>query len=113
MRDSSDGELMEEPEDDEEHDEGYDDYVVCPICGAISTEADCKFTSPCEHERSNYVRVRKVTKSRNGTAKCPACGFGSFRRFYLGSEAATAVLGTELFEQLPSEDIIISETTET
>jgi len=113
VRDSSDGELMEEPEDDEEHDEGYDDYVVCPICGAISTEADCKFTSPCEHDRSNYVRVRRVTKNRNGTAKCPACGFGSFRRFYLGSEAATAVLGTELFEQLPSEDIIISEATET
>ena len=112
VRESSDGELMEEPEDEEEHDEGYDDYVVCPICGAISTEADCKFTSPCEHARSNYVRVRKVTKSRNGTAKCPACGFGSFRRFYLGSEAATAVLGTELFEQLPSEDIIISETPE-
>lgn len=112
VRESSDGELMEEPEDEEEHDEGYDDYVVCPICGAISTEADCKFTSPCEHARSNYVRVRKVTKSRNGTAKCPACGFGSFRRFYLGSEAATAVIGTELFEQLPSEDIIISETPE-
>ena len=42
-------------------------------------------------------------------AKCPACGFGSFRRFYLGSEAATAVLGTELFEQLPSEEVIIPE----
>lgn len=109
VKEFSDGELMGEPEDEEDHNEGFDDYVICPTCGAIATEADCKFDALCEHDRSNYVHVRKVTKNHNGMAKCPACGFGSFRRFYLGSEAATAVLGTELFEQLPSEEVIIPE----
>ena len=31
-------------------------------------------------------------------------------RSYLGAEAATSVLGTQLFEQLPSEEIVVIET---
>lgn len=104
IREDSDGELLDE---EEAEDNGDDDYVVCPICGAISTEADLRFTTPCEHDRHLYIHVRKVDK-RSGGGACPACGFGTFRRFYLGSEAATAVLGTELFEQLPSEEVVVT-----
>ncbi len=50
-----------------------------------------------------------MTRTKQGEARHPACGFGSFRRFYLGAEAATAVLGTQLFEQLPSEEIVVTE----
>ena len=103
-------ELLEDPEDGEERDEnGTEDYVLCPECGAIAPQADSRFQQPCEHDPAGYVKVRHVLKTKQGSAKCPICGFGSFRRFYLGAEAATAVLGTQLFEQLPSEEIIVTE----
>jgi rod shape-determining protein MreB len=44
------------------------------------------------------------TKTKKA-AKCPACGRGEFRAFYLGNSAATSVLGTELFEQLPTKTV--------
>ena len=61
----------------------------------------------CEHDRSKYLYVTKCPLSKaseSPSAKCIACGFGQLRRFYLGSEAATAVLGTELYEQLPEKE---------
>lgn len=110
LREDTDGELLEDPEDGEERDEnGTEDYVLCPECGAIAPQADSRFQQPCEHDPAGYVKVRHVLKTKQGSAKCPICGFGSFRRFYLGAEAATAVLGTQLFEQLPSEEIIVTE----
>ncbi len=89
-------------------DDATNDFVICSVCGAISTEADTKFKPLCEHSESNYRKLRKIEQHKNHVARCPACGFGSFRRFYLGSEAATAVLGTELFEQLPNEEVTIT-----
>lgn len=110
LREDTDGELLEDPEDGEERDEnGTEDYVLCLECGAIAPQADSRFQRPCEHDPAGYVKVRHVLKTKQGSAKCPICGFGSFRRFYLGAEAATAVLGTQLFEQLPSEEIIVTE----
>lgn len=108
LRDDTDGELFEDEEtelDDRKEDDGSHDFAICPACGAISTEADLKYETPCEHEASQYVKVRLVDQTPSGRTRCPACGFGSLRRFYLGSEAATAVLGTELFEQLPAEEV--------
>ena len=113
LRNAADGELFSEDtetEDEEDPDDGSHNYVLCPTCAAISTEADLRFEAPCEHDPAQYVKLRLVDQTKSGQAKCPACGFGSFRRFYIGSEAATAVLGTELFEQLPSE--IVTEVTE-
>ncbi|USF27649.1 ATP-dependent RNA helicase RhlB [Firmicutes bacterium ASF500] len=111
LREDADGELLEDPEDEEERSQdGTEDYVLCPECGAIAPQADSRFQRPCEHDPAGYVKVRHVVLTKQGTARCPACGFGSFRRFYLGAEAATAVLGTQLFEQLPSEEIVVTET---
>ena len=110
VKSDSDGELFEEAEtkeDDSKLDDGSYDYLICPVCGVLCTEADAKYAKPCEHDSGTYVRLRKVNQTKSGIPKCPACGFGSFRRFYLGSEAATAVLGTELFEQLPSEEVTV------
>lgn len=103
LRMPTDGDLFED-EEREEKDDGSHDFAVCPVCGAISTEADLRFEAPCEHSKENYVKIRLADHTGSGQARCPACSFGSFRRFYLGSEAATAVLGTELFEQLPTEE---------
>ena len=107
VKNADDGELFEEDEEEEDKqkDDGSHDYAVCPLCGALSTEADLQFETPCEHDKAGYVKLRLTERTKSGQTKCPACGFGSFRRFYLGSEAATAVLGTELFEQLPTEEI--------
>lgn len=109
LREDADGELLEDPED-EEAENGTEDYVLCPECGAIAPQADSRFQRPCEHDPAGYRKVRHVVLGKQGIARCPACGFGSFRRFYLGAEAATAVLGTQLFEQLPSEEIVVTET---
>lgn len=105
LRDNADESMLDEAENDE--DDGENDFIICPVCGAISTEADAKFKPLCHHNEAHYRKLRKINMSKNHAAKCPACGFGSFRRFYVGSEAATAVLGTELFEQLPNEEVIV------
>ena len=111
LRETEDGELLEDPEDGEETCEnGTEDDVLCPVCGAIAPQADSRFQQPCGHDPAGYVKVRRVLRTKQGVARCPACGFGSFRRFYLGAEAATAVLGTQLYEQLPSEEVVVTET---
>ena len=105
LKDSAEDVLIDE---EDCADDATNDFVICSVCGAISSEADTKFKPLCEHSESNYRRLRKIEQHKNHVARCPACGFGSFRRFYLGSEAATAVLGTELFEQLPNEEVTIT-----
>ena len=52
------------------------DYVICPICGAISGEADAKLEAPCDHAASNYIKLSKVTVKNTKQIKCSACGFG-------------------------------------
>ena len=83
------------------------DYAVCACCGKIDSYANLRFGNICDCEHPEYIHVKQVnrTKTRNA-AKCPACGHGEFRAFYLGNEAATSVLGTELFEQLPTKTVI-------
>lgn len=105
-----DEELFED-EDAEEKSNAPEEFVVCAKCGAIAPYADVKLEQNskykhfCDHGSTYWIKVRKATKREGKGAICPACGFGSLRRFYLGSEAATSVLGTELFEQLPSEEV--------
>jgi superfamily II DNA/RNA helicase len=98
----------EEQPDGAEPEESSDenDYVLCPTCGAIEMESAARHTTICEHTNHSYIKLRKARTRDSGFAACPACEFGSFRKFYLGYEAATAVLGTALFEQLPEYESI-------
>lgn len=96
----------EEEMPSEESDFGENEYVVCPVCGAIAGEAEAIHQAPCEHDAKDYVHVTKVSRKESGQIRCSCCGFGRLRRFYLGSEAATAVLGTELYELLPEVEAI-------
>lgn len=90
---------------------GEEDYLICSECGEIhhkSQEADFE----CGHGVLKRVPVRRCIspKSKNNKTdkpKCPCCGSGKMRSFYLGYDAATAVLGTELFEQLPETEVKI------
>lgn len=104
---NQDGELLDDEDDDQTDQEN--DYVLCSKCGAISTEADTHFQLLCEHSKFYQVRVKKVRKNSSGEGICPACGFGHFRRFYVGADAATAVLGAELFEELPDEEVVVTQ----
>ena len=89
------------------------DYILCSICGTVKLSAMAQHRPLCEHHTSNHIEVRKATKLKNGKGKCPACETGKFRRFYVGYEAATAVLGTALFGELPeSESIAIEQKAE-
>lgn len=106
----------EERSDGVEPEESSDenDYVLCPTCGAIDMEGAAHHTPICEHSNHSYIKLRKARTRNSGLAACPACEFGTFRRFYLGYEAATAVLGTALYEQLPEyESIPVSTPKET
>ena len=101
------GDMLEEDEpDDAEKTSGEDDYVICPRCGKLSLKGDLRFGSICDCENTNYIPLKRARRTKSGVAKCPACGYGTLRAFYLGSESATAVLGTELFEQLPDEVVV-------
>lgn len=114
LRDSRDLDFeLSEDDEDEPEEIGKNDYLLCPKCGAIIHES-LKFDPPCTCGINHYVKIRKARKSEGrGEGKCPSCNFGAFKTFYLGYDAATAVLGTSLFEELPeSEKVLKSKKTE-
>ena len=77
----------------------YKKYYLCPKCGKISEFDDGKPRCNCG------VDSLVISEYQNTDAKCTKCQKGKFRRFYLGSEAATGVLATSLFEELPQKII--------
>jgi len=86
---------------DDETEIPQDEYVICAKCGTIKHTGD---KNVCDCMDGFGVKVTKASKSKeNGTVRCPACSYGELRRFYLGSEAATAVLATALYENMPVE----------
>lgn len=75
------------------------EYWFCPHCGEISDVSEGK---PDCHYDGHYIKLRKFSdKYRGAKDKCLKCFSGSYNRFYIGTEAATSVLATSLFEQLP------------
>lgn len=86
---------------------GREDYVLCAKCGEIHHESQ-KTGFLCGHGATNFMRVRKAErKGVRNENKCPCCNLGHMKLFYIGYDAATAVLGTELFEQLPESEEIL------
>lgn len=100
-------------EDEEIIDVEKNDYLICAECGEIHHKS-LGYEFSCQHSRSNFVNVIKAEKKGvHNEAKCPCCNFGHMKLFYLGYDAATAVLGTTLFEQLPeSETKLVSKQNE-
>lgn len=79
-------------------------YYLCTHCGAISPEEDGAARCGCNTD--GRLRLREHVKQN---ARCSNCLNGSYYRFYLGSDAATAVLATSLFESLPAKHLIASD----
>lgn len=96
LDDKEDGDLT-----DDETETLPDEYIICAKCGTIRHTGD---KNACDCMSEFGVKVTKAQKSKeSGMVRCPACSYGELRRFYLGSEAATAVLATALYENMPSE----------
>ena len=103
-----DGNILPDNEDEivasgEEYPSG-EIYKICARCGVIFPEN--YVSSPCSCGQEHLVRVVAVKSKAGNVHKCPACGrcitIGSVvRRFLLGAEAVTSVLGTALYQQLP------------
>ncbi len=94
--------------EDEELDEEYEEYEICPHCGFVR-RANASGTKCCEHSTEEYVKIIKVIRSeKNGKiTKCAACensnyNTGVLRMLFTGQEAVTSVVGTALFETLPA-----------
>lgn len=67
-----------------------------------------KIDFKCGHDLSEAVRVFKATKiTSGGDCKCPSCISGNLKSFYLGYDAATSVLATSLYEQIPESELIL------
>lgn len=83
-------------------------YELCPHCGFIRSEAE-NIKRSCGHDETHFVKVVKV-KTKNldlgRVTKCICCEnvnrLGILRGFFTGQEASTSVIGTSLFEELPS-----------
>ena len=58
------------------------------------------------------VKMPSRLKGTRGEHRCPCCNTGHMKMFYLGYDAATAVLGTELFEQLPENETVLKSKSE-
>jgi len=70
-------------------------FVLCKSCGAIIGDA-LKHNSWCSCKNTKPVNLVKLPKD-----KCLHCNGGRIRKFNLGYEAATGVISTSLFEQIP------------
>lgn len=84
-------------------------YEICAVCGSLNRKGARHY---CEHEERFFVNVQKVAL-REGSellTKCPhcenSCSTGILRKFFAGQEAVTSVLGTALFECLPSYTVV-------
>ena len=79
-------------------------YELCPYCGFVR-KADLVKKKSCEHGDTELIKIWKIGK-RNEVKKCPSCEtsspMGILRMFFTGQEAVTSVIGTALFEELPS-----------
>lgn len=106
----SQGEKLDLDEDDDAEDEfeiGKEDYLLCAKCGEIHHESQ-RTDFLCGHGAGSLVRVRLAEhRGIRNESKCPCCNLGHMKLFYIGYDAATAVLGTELFEQLPESEEVL------
>lgn len=91
----------------EEESIGHEEFELCSRCGTLCRPGASN-EQRCEHDKNYFVRVQKI-KVENPSrilTKCLSCEntntFGILRMFFTGQEAVTSVIGTALFEELPS-----------
>ena len=97
-------------DEDEEHslkseNINVEEMRLCARCGKLMSKM-ASANERCEHTVDEYIPVYRVSKTKKELTKCVACeninSMGIIRQFFAGQEAVTSVLGTALFEALPS-----------
>ena len=74
--------MFEEEEEEARQSEG--DEIVCPICGAIGTEADGRIEKLCEYCKSNNIDADFIHVETAEQAKNLPYVFNNFAVFYNG-----------------------------
>lgn len=78
-------------------------YELCAVCGALTRPGGKRL---CQHNYSVTVQKVSLKEGSQRLTKCAACenvsATGVLRQFFVGQEAVTSVVGTSLFENLPS-----------
>ena len=106
--------LSGELETDEEDDNVY---LLCAKCGAIKRKTSVNGLQ-CGHDKKYFNTVVKVKEAGEILHSCPCCHSKNGQRsilrpYFLGAEAATSVIATALYNELPSETHHITETVST
>ncbi|MBD5543894.1 MAG: DEAD/DEAH box helicase [Lachnospiraceae bacterium] len=100
---------------DEDDDSDEDSYQICSKCGAIKRATSVNGLQ-CGHGTKYINKLIKIKKRGEKLHSCPCChsvnGQRSILRpYFLGTEAATAVIATALYNELPGEEHHIEVTT--
>lgn len=100
-----------EQEDDEE--DGENIFYVCSCCGEIKHTVE---QLSCSHGNRYATKLRRVKKRGETLHKCPCCHSidthrSIVRPYYLGSEAATSIIATALYNELPGKQIVRGKST--
>ncbi|NLU40120.1 MAG: DEAD/DEAH box helicase [Bacteroidales bacterium] len=80
-------------------------FYLCKTCGAIIAD-DEVHNSWCTCGNTQKIKISKLSKD-----DCLNCG-GTLRRFNLGYDAATGVVATSLYEQIPEYKFDVEENAE-
>ena len=94
LKDSAEDVLIDE---EDCADDATNDFVICSVCGAISTEADTKFKPLCEHSESNYRRLRKIEQHKNHVARCPCLRLWFVPPLLFGKRSSHRCIGNRAF----------------
>lgn len=103
---------------DEDSISEYDEeniYQLCGKCGKIE-KANAINGHMCDCGKEHSVKVHESKPKNKVLNKCLSCGLINtqgtiLRGFYLGQEAAASVIGSSLYEEIPSQEVEIVEIT--
>lgn len=102
-----------DPDNDTQDDR---EYVICAKCGKIKRKSSSE-PLDCGHGKENYNELIKVKDAGEKLHQCPCCHVINTQRsivrpYFLGSEAATSVIATALYNELPDKKVSLEVTKE-
>lgn len=90
---------------EEEQPEQRELFTVCGKCGAIDKKGLLHSSCRCAQDEQRHRQVQRVPSRDRQINRCPACGTrspGLVLRFLTGQDAATSVLATALYQEIPA-----------
>lgn len=98
--------LSGEFDENDEDNENENTYQICAKCGEIKKASSINGLQ-CDHGKKYINKIVKVKEKGKELHECPCCHSRNsqntiLRPYHLGTEAATAVISTALYNELPS-----------